>query len=427
MVAKFREARLLYVFVGAFVMIALSFAVEAAVTRSTSSEIERSTQHMLANAIPSITAIMNARTSLRRIPVDRYERGGDGADWSQIAADVRSARRDLDEDIKAEAATPWYPGELEVYQLEVIPKVDRLDRAIGDLDRAAASDPRNAAGKERALASAVAHLNATADDVDSSLQAWEQVNHTGGFVGASQIASSRSRLAQTTIAMQLVSSLAALAAAAIAVSVARRFARVAQHNSELETRRANELDGLAQRVSHDLMSPLAAVSLSLACLQRAHTDEDRTRLVQRASRSLERSRQLAQCIYQFAKSGGQPVAGATSPVQKAVIEAVDDLVAAEATAPPVFDVQPFDEVEVACERAALGVVLSNLLANAAKFSRDSPQRRIFVRAFTFPRRYASRSRTRAPASRMATRRRSSSRTPAPRGPRIPGSGSASRR
>jgi signal transduction histidine kinase len=185
--------------------------------------------------------------------------------------------------------------------------------------------------------------------------------------------------------MQLVSSLAAVATAALAVLAARRFARFARRNAELETQRANELDVLAQRVSHDLMSPLAAVSLSLAGIQRAHSDEDRTRSVQRASRALERSRQLVQGIYQFAASGGQPVPGATTPLRTTVVDAIDDLVAAQ-EAPPAFDVQPFEEVQVACDRAALGLVISNLLSNAAKFTRDSPQRWVSVRALTGERR-----------------------------------------
>ncbi len=386
MVAKFREARLLYVFVGAFVMIALSFAVEAMVTHSASSEIERSTEHMLANAIPSVTAVMKARTSLRRILIGADELDGGGTDASQIATDVRRAQRDLHENVVAEAATPWYPGELELYEAEIIPKLDTLDRAIGDLERAVAASPRKAPDAARILVPAAAEVNAAARDFDRSLQAWEQVNHAGGFAGALQIASARSHLAQITFTMQLVSSLAALAAAAIAVTAAQRFARVAFRNSELEARRANELDGIAQRVSHDLMSPLAAVSLSLAGIQRCHSDDDRTRLVQRASRSLERSRQLVRAIYQFATSGGQPVPGARAPLRTAVIDAVDDLVAAEAAQAPEFDVQPFEDVEVACDRAALGVVLANLLSNAAKFTRDSPERRISVRAITGDRR-----------------------------------------
>jgi signal transduction histidine kinase len=377
-VAKLKEARLLYAFVGAFVVVALTFAIASLVTRAATQDIEKSTADMLDNSLPSVSTLMSARTALHRLEVDAAVLTRAPADWSPLLDDARNAEEELEERLAAEQATTWYPGERELYEKEVVPRVTALEQAIAELGHAVA-EVRNPQDRKRADAAAI-RVRVAADELDSGLQALTELNHSAAYAEAARIAGTRSRAARSTFAMQLLSSVAALVAAAIAVLAARRFGRVAFRNMELETSRANELDVLAQRVAHDLMSPLAAVSLSLGRIQRTHSDDDTTRAVRRASRALDRSRQLVQGIYQFAGSGGQPTPGARAPLRATVIEAVDDLTAAEGADPPEFDVESFEEVEVACDRAALGVVVANLLSNAAKFTRDAPLRCISVRA-----------------------------------------------
>ena len=65
-----------------------------------------------------------------------------------------------------------------------------------------------------------------------------------------------------------------------------------------------------------------------------------------------------------------------------IVDAVDG----GAAGPSELNLESFEEVEVACDRLALGIVLSNLLSNAAKFSKQSPIRHISVRAFVGARR-----------------------------------------
>jgi signal transduction histidine kinase len=104
-----------------------------------------------------------------------------------------------------------------------------------------------------------------------------------------------------------------------------------------------------------------------------------TRVIDRARRALERSRQMVQGIYTFSESGARPVPGATAPVRSSLLEAVDSLLDAETNTPPSVDVQPFDELRVAMDRDVLGVVVTNLLANAFKFTREAPVRQVTVR------------------------------------------------
>jgi signal transduction histidine kinase len=126
------------------------------------------------------------------------------------------------------------------------------------------------------------------------------------------------------------------------------------------------------------MSPLATVALSLTSIERPCPQADRTRILDRARRALERSRQMVQGIYAFSESGARPALGATAPLRSAVIEAADALLASETNTPPVVDVQPFDEVLVPMHHDVLGVVVTNLLSNAFKFTREAPVRRVTV-------------------------------------------------
>ena len=85
-------------------------------------------------------------------------------------------------------------------------------------------------------------------------------------------------------------------------------------------------------------------------------------------------------IFHFARSGARPAAGARASLGDSVRAAVEDLLAGDLPSPPLVQVEPFEACEVACDEAVLGVMLSNLLSNAEKYTRDSPVHRITVRA-----------------------------------------------
>jgi signal transduction histidine kinase len=88
---------------------------------------------------------------------------------------------------------------------------------------------------------------------------------------------------------------------------------------------------------------------------------------------------MVRSIYTFAESGARPVPGARAPLRKTLLEAVEELQAAEDPTARPIEVQPLEEIEVATDPAVLGVIVSNLLSNALKFTRGSDVRRIAVR------------------------------------------------
>jgi signal transduction histidine kinase len=370
------ESKLLYGLVGAFFVVALAFVLASVGTFVASREIGTAAQGLLGNALPSVMELMRARSAQRRLDVDVEVLTTTRGARTDFLDELMAARTELDASLKAAMATPYYPGERELYEREVEPRLLQLDSAIEQLRVVVEQDP----GNQRGIVAAVSAINATAKELDASLEALAELNNTQAFEAASRVVSARAQTVRVAMYLEALSSLVAIAAAALAVRAARRSGRENRRRLELERDRANELDVFAQRVAHDLLSPMATISLSLGLLRRTHADPAVAVAVDRASRALERSRRMVEGIYSFSRSGAHPAPGARAPLRATVLQAADELHAAEAESPPTVDVQPFEEVDVAMDRDALGVVVSNLLSNASKFSRDSPHRNVTVRA-----------------------------------------------
>jgi signal transduction histidine kinase len=374
-VPKLSEAKLLYAFVGAFVAATVAFLVASVVTAAASKDIDRSVADLLSNSLPSVSALNRARNAAHRIEMDAEEiPSAPRSVRTHMLLDIQQSSNDLREAMGEEVATPRYPGEQELLNARVTSQVARLDTTIGDLTAALAATPIDGA-----VARTADQVVTTARAVGSGLQAAMDLNHRQSYEAAERIVSARLRAGRITVVLQVASALVAALCAAAAIAAARRFTRLASKHIEHEASRAHELDLVAQRVAHDLTSPLATVSLCLGILRRAHGDPATVTAVDRALGALGRSSRMVRSIYRFAESGAQPVPGATAPLRSAVVEAANDVLAAQEGPPVALEVKPFEDVAVACDRAALGVMITNLVSNAVKFTRNSPARRITIR------------------------------------------------
>jgi len=369
------ESRALFGFVGAFAVVALAFVLSSVGTFLASRDVDTAAQDLLGNALPSVEELMRARTAQHRLDVDVDVLTRTSAARPALIDELVAARAELDTTLGRAMDTPDYPGEHELFERRVQPRLAGLDRAIAELQTALADDP----GHDR-IVRAVSGLDAAAKELDGSLATLAELNHAHAFDAAWRIVNTRAQTVRLALYLESASAAIAIAAAVFAVRGERRYARTMRRMVELEAQRATELDLVAQRISHDLTSPLAAVTLSLGRIRRAHPESETGRAADRASRALERTRHMVDGIYAFSKSGAQPVPGASAPLRAAIGEAADALLAAEGASAPTIDVEPFDEVAVAMDRGLLDTVVSNLLWNAAKFSRGSPVRRITVRS-----------------------------------------------
>jgi signal transduction histidine kinase len=370
---------ILVVIICAFVATTVAFLGASVASFVAAEDIDKATAELLGNALPSIRELTQADTVLRQLRESASE-----AARAQPPRDFDEVERrwtDLDGAVNASSFTPWYPGELAMYENQVKPSLADVRRALDDLERFARA-PQGDAG----LRAAAVRVDDAVNRADASLETLSKLNHEQGFAAADRIVRTREEVARKTLYLDIGSTVVALLAALLSIEFARHFEKVMRRNVQLEAERAQELDLVAQRVAHDLMSPLAAVSLSLSSVQRRHKDEETARAVQRAQRVLERSRRMVQGIYAFARATAQPTREAVTPLRAAVLDAVSAIRAAEGAACPTVDVEDFEDVEVRMDRGMLDVVLSNLLSNASKYMVSSPVRRITVRAGTEPRR-----------------------------------------
>jgi signal transduction histidine kinase len=368
------KGRHLYSLVGAFAFVAVAFLAAAVVAERAAAQIDAEVFDLQSNSLPSVTHLTKARTSLGHM-LPEIEALADAPLAEQPAFLDRIARfrGALDSELDAYVQTPWYAGEQRVFEERLRPSLEHFD---GDLGRLAGQQPGGDIGVRLAVER---HLLIDADTADEALGELLEVNHAQAYVDTANILRSREHAVQLALVLEIGSSLVAVLAAWTAVRASRRFEKVLQLNTELQAARADEFESFAQRVAHDLLSPMSGVVFSLGAIERKHPDAATKEIVQRTLRSLGRSRQMVHGIFNFARSGARPAAGARAFLGAGVRAAVEDLLAGDLQSPPLIHVEPFDECEVACDEAVLGVMLSNLLSNAEKYTRDSPVRRITVR------------------------------------------------
>jgi signal transduction histidine kinase len=372
-----QPSKVLLVIIGAFLATTLAFVGASVVSVMAASDIDKAASDLLDNALPSIRELTRADASLREL-----RESATAMARSRPPRNVRDLEmrwRDLDGSINAATAAPFYEGELGLYENQVRPALSDLRRALDDLERYSGA-PQGDAG----LRAAAARTEDAVNRADAALETLSKLNHEQGFVAAEKIARTRKDAARATLYLDIGSTVIALIAALLAIEFLQHFEKMMRRNVELETERAHELDLVAQRVAHDLLSPLAAVSISLGAVQRRHPDEETTRAVQRAQRVLERSRRMVQGIYAFARSAAKPTSEAVAPLRAAVQDAAGALRAVEGASGLTIDVEDFEDADVRMDRGMLDVVLSNLLSNAAKYTANAPVRAVTVRAGVEP-------------------------------------------
>ncbi len=174
--------------------------------------------------------------------------------------------------------------------------------------------------------------------------------------------------------------------AALAVAMAlvlwrslRKSQELREEHAQLLERRAEELESFSGRVAHDILSPLAAVRLSLALLGRG-ADLRGRELVERGQRAVSRVERLTDDLLGFARAGAAPVPGSRAdavPVIDGVLEELRPL-ANEAQALLAF-APTASRPQVACAEGILTSLVSNLVKNAVKYLGDAPARRVTVR------------------------------------------------
>jgi len=358
-----------------FVAVVASFLAGTWVTERAITALDEAALSVAENAVPSIRSLLAMRQALRRLEwaVEDYvedRAAGLEAPRPRVAA----LRADVQRWLDAAFATGVYAGEPEVREAirAAVAKVDAVDdRLLALVDQGHAD--RAAAAIRTSLRPAIDELGAAVlRDIDVNNRGAEQMTH--------RIQSARLRARRISLVLDGASVLAAMAIAAACLHVIRAHERLAREHTALVERRADELEGFAGRIAHDVLSPLANVAMSLELAQRSADPASRATL-ERARSSLFRVREIVDALYAFAGAGAAPEAGASTRVGGVLDGVVDEVAATAPTGTELRVEAPAREAEVACRPGILVTLLSNLLRNALKYgAADGASPRIAVRA-----------------------------------------------
>jgi PAS domain S-box-containing protein len=156
------------------------------------------------------------------------------------------------------------------------------------------------------------------------------------------------------------------------------YQKIKTHTKELEMINEN-LDSFAYSVSHDLRTPLRAISGFAQVLKDTHgdkIDEEMRHYLNRISEGAQKMGQLIDDLLGFSRATRSEIKYKTINVENIV----NDLVKAYRDVEPDRDIEfivnPLGEVEA--DKEMLKVVFSNLLQNAVKFTIDRKKARIEI-------------------------------------------------
>ena len=368
-----RRSRGLAIAFGAIVM---AFVGAACVADWRTFAIDRETQALLGDAFPSIEYLGDVNDAVRDIEAITDEfLDADVNKRAALHGKVDARWRDIDSLIAKYRALPAFEGEPELF-VEVPVALREFDAAVratiseaerGDVDRARVDSDvtvRPRANRMTHLVRAVVRLN------------------------AAQATLSANRIDKTRHAAVAFSALLTVIAVLLTAGAARWVFRLVRAHDELfasrldlEERRAAELELFAQRVAHDLLSPLSSLTFCLAAFKKpSEHDAKLDHALTRARRCVLRAQQLVDSVFDFARSGGTPNLAASSDIREIVGEVVADVRELATSDRIEIVVAPIPGCSVGCSRGVLASILGNLVRNAVKYMSDSIERRVTIRA-----------------------------------------------
>ena len=360
----------------AFATTALGFVGATAYSNWLSLEIETEVQALTANALPSVehlTAAIDALHDLEAAADDYAE--VPAGDRPPARLDIGSLWRLVQAELGTYLELPTFPGERELYEpvpaalADVDAAVQRLygDAESGDQDRARQTSNRVVRPSAHRVASLLRQLERfNAGQAAQSSQRIQAVRH------------------EVTVAASVLDATTLIFTVAVALWIWRIFqsySRLQRAHAQLLEHRADELEVFGRRVAHDLLSPLSSLTFCLAAFKPASEGDARLRTsLARARQCVQRAQGLVENVFDFARSGGAPAPDARAQLAEVVEQVVGEARGGDPAERPELEVGPIPDCAVRCTRGVLASILGNLVRNGIKYMRDSPARRLAIRA-----------------------------------------------
>ncbi len=361
--------------VGVTASVVFLFLASTAISQHIDSAIAGRTDRLVANAMPSIQMLSAARGELRVLENDaeRIERATSSEERAPLEKRITALNDDIAATVSAYLSLPFFPAER--------PLADRANSDLDELARVLAAFVRSPDA---------AHLTAVHQQVDQTDDAIARIITFDAAQGQRiGLAIERTRAETRAAAVLLDTATVALAVLGVflALRQLRRAARTteaerqAREEREAELARQNEALGqFAGRVAHDILSPLAATSLSLELARYACADDATAKhSLERGTSALKRVQYLVDGLLAFSRAGGRPLPGASTSLRAVLPDLIAELRAEAVEKDIALEIDPVPDASVACSPAVLTSLLSNLVRNAVKYMGHSRERRVEVR------------------------------------------------
>jgi len=337
--------------------------------------IDRETDSLLGNALPSIEYLGDVNGAVRDIEafVDESADVG-GEKLSTVQAKVDDRWREIDALLAHYRALPRFPGEDELYaevpvalrDFDAVVRATLLEVEKGAVDHARI----DADVVVRPRANRMTHL----------MRQLVRLNSENAVDATRRIDATRHATVAVSAALNVVAILLTIVAATWVFRLVRAHDALLGGRLDLEEKRTAELELFGQRVAHDLLSPLSSLTFCLQAFKKASEQDPKLEhALERARQCVVRAQRLVDNVFDFARSGGAPDPAARIDVREAVEEVVAEARPMAESERVEILVGPLPDCAVRCSRGVLASILGNLLRNAVKFMGDSVERRATIR------------------------------------------------
>jgi signal transduction histidine kinase len=341
----------------AFCAVVLSFVTATWVSERRTRIVERDALSIQQNAAPSIRRLATARGELRRLQL-LVHRALDHDTKPPRITEIDASRELLDQEIDAYQNLPTYPGEQSAWQRAKV-ALDRVDTDLSSITSALERDDLSAAkAVER-------HLDSSSEDAALALSRDIDVNVGAAARLAAAIEKSRLQGVVWAAILDGAGVLLAIGAAILALRVSRAHSRAVQALRDFAERKAEELDQFAERMAHDVRSPLAVVGISLSMAERYGGDEPRfRRAIKRAGGAFRQATSIVEALFDFVRAGAKPDPNARASASDAAEGvAVSMCTQAEQVGADLV-VRAFSRAIVPCPAGLIESAIGNLVGNA---------------------------------------------------------------
>jgi signal transduction histidine kinase len=339
------------------VCLALAFVVNIVYSRRIAARIDAHVRSITDDSAASVVylarvtediRLISARAMLLRKETVHQDRGA-----------IASWLEELDGALRAYHLTEDYPGEREVSaraERQRPPFVAAVEHALASVE-----------GGRELRDAALAELDTAADALAATIGELMRLNADEVAREGAAIEAIGQRARDIFFALRGLMLVLTVAGIFLGWAASRQHVELVELSRGAAEARARELEMFAARVAHDLRAPLAVIEMRATAAQRSDKLDGLKETIDRIGRQGRRMAQIIDALLEFAQAGARPVPGHCAEIAEVVEDVTSDCRSIAGETGVEFVVEPIPTATTACSHGVLGIILSNLVHNAAKY------------------------------------------------------------